>query len=143
MEYLDEVSEVDLVNKMSRLALTMKKQFGAMVLFLGQLNDKIEQPERLKNPLLQYPSKTDIHGGKSIFMIADSVIIINRPELLNIKYYGPHKFYTKDSVYWHILKSRLSGTGGVIIMKQDFEHGTLHQFDPRAVEGHPELFGGE
>jgi hypothetical protein len=66
MEYLDEKSEVELINQISRTALIMKKKYGAMIILLGQLNDKIEQPERLKTPQLQYPKKTDIHGGKSV-----------------------------------------------------------------------------
>lgn len=140
MEYLDEGGEVDLVNKMSRLALSFKKKYDAMVIFLGQLNDKMEMPERQKNPLLQYPSKTDIHGGKSIFMIADTVIIVNRPELLQIQYYGPSKFITKDLVIWHVIKSRLSGMEGIIRMKQDFAHGTLHQWVDEPLKGKNSLF---
>lgn len=126
MEYLDEMSEVDLINKMSRLALTLKKEYKAMVIMLGQMNDKIEQPDRIKVPQLHYPKKTDIHGGKSVYMVCDSVIVINRPELLHIQSYGPNHFPTKDLIAWHFLKSRLNGTEGIIRMKQDFAHGTLH-----------------
>jgi len=125
MEYLDEISEVDLINQMSRLALVLKKKYGAMVIMLGQLNDKLEQPERLKTPQLQYPTKTDIHGGKSIYAIADTVIIIHRPELLNLQTYGPKFYPTKDLIVLHFLKSRLNGSEGVLRMRQDFSHGTL------------------
>lgn len=125
MEYLDEVSEVDLINRVSRLGLTLKKEYGAMVILLGQLNDKLEQPDRIKIPQLQYPKKMDIHGGKSIYMIADTVIIIHRPESLNITKYGPHFYDTKDLVCWHFLKSRLNGTEGIVRMKQNFAEGTL------------------
>jgi len=140
MEYLDEVSEVDLINRMSRLALMLKKTYGAMVIVLGQMNDKIEAPERIKTPQLQYPKKTDIHGGKSIYMIGDSVIIINRPELLHIEKYGPRFYPTKDLVVWHFLKSRLNGTEGVIRMKQDFAHGTLHLWEDEPQNFKEKLF---
>lgn len=143
MEYLDEVSEVDLINKMSRLALLFKKQYRAMVIVLGQLNDKMESPERIKVPQLQYPKKTDIHGGKSIYMVCDSVIVVNRPELLQIKSYGPSYFPTKDLIAWHFLKSRLNGTEGVIRMKQDFAHGTLHLWDDKVKTTPESLFPGE
>jgi len=129
MEYLDEKSEVELISKMAVLSLKLKKQFGAMVIILGQLNDKIEQPERVKVPQLQYPTKTDIHGGKSIYAISDTVIIVNRPELLHMDTYGPRHYPTKDLVAWHFLKSRLNGTEGIIRMKQDFAHGTLIQWE--------------
>lgn len=125
MEYLDETSEVDLVNRMSRLAITLRKQYGACVILLGQLNDKIEQPERIGNPILHYPKKTDIHGGKSVYMASDTIIIIHRPETLQIQAYGPKHLPTKGLVALHILKSRLNGTEGLIRMKQDFAHGNL------------------
>ena len=132
MEYLDEISEVDLINKMSRLSLVLKKKYRAMVILLGQLNDKLEQPDRIKLPQLQYPKKTDLHGGKSVYMISDSVVVVHRPELLHITNYGMKHFPTKDLVAWHILKSRLNGTEGLIRMKQDFAHGTLTMW-PRDI----------
>jgi replicative DNA helicase len=125
MEYLDEKSEVELVSKFSSLAMYMKKRYGALIIMLGQLNDKIEQPDRLKNPLLHFPKKTDIHGSKSVFFTSDSVIVVNRPELLQLEYYGKTNIPTQDLVVWHVLKSRLNGQEGIIKMKQDFAHGTL------------------
>ena len=64
MEYLDEKGEIELVTHVARLALYFRKKYRAMVIILGQLNDKIEQPERIKNPMLHFPTKTDIHGSK-------------------------------------------------------------------------------
>jgi hypothetical protein len=75
MEYLDEMNEVDLINRISRLALVFKKKYNAMVIMLGQLNDKIEQSDRINVPQLHYPKKTDLHGGKSVYMIADRPVI--------------------------------------------------------------------
>ena len=125
MKYLDEKSEIELVTNVARLALDIKKQYGAMVIILGQLNDKIEQPERIKNPILHYPTKTDLHGSKQIFHIADTVIAIHRPELLNISAYGPKYYPSEDLIAIHILKSRLVGKIGLIRFRQDFAHGTL------------------
>lgn len=130
MEYLDEKSEVELIAKTSGLALLFKKKYKAMVIYLGQLNDKVEQPERLKNPLLHYPTKTDIHGSKSVYHVSDTIIIIHRPELLNIQTYGRKNYPTKDLITLHVVKSRLSGMEGIIRMKQDYEHGTLHEWVP-------------
>ena len=129
MEYLDEKNEIELVTNVARMALYLKKRYRAMVIILGQLNDKIEQPERIKNPMLHYPTKTDIHGSKQIFHIADTIIIIHRPELLNIQSYGRHSFPAKDLIAFHIIKSRLMGTVGMIRFKQDFAHGTLIEWE--------------
>lgn len=124
-EYLDENSEVELVSNMARLSIRLKKEFGAMVIFLSQLNDKIEQVERIKEPMLHYPQKTDIHGSKAIYMAADSLFVLHRPERLGIVHYGRKNWETKDLVVWHLLKSRLHGNESIIKMKQDFEHGNL------------------
>lgn len=134
MEYLNEVSEVDLINQMSRLALKIRKKYKAMVIMLGQLNDKLEAPERIKTPQLQYPKRTDIHGSKSVYMISDTVIIVNRPEMLGITRYGPRFYETKGLVCWHFLKSRLNGTEGIVRMRQSFDKGTLepwYDIDPK------------
>ncbi len=125
MEYLDEKNEVELISKTSSLALYFKKRYRAMVIYLGQLNDKIEQPDRIKNPVLHYPTKTDIHGGKSIYHISDTIIIIHRPELLGLANYGRRNYDTKGLIAFHVVKSRLNGMEGIIRFKQDFSHGTL------------------
>ena len=138
MEYLDENSEVELVSQMSRFALRMKKEYGAMVIMLGQLNDKIEQPERISNPYLHYPKKTDIHGSKSVYQIGDNVIIIHRPELLQIKNYGPRHYDTEGIVFFHVLKSRLNGKEGLIRMENKFDEGTLLELKPKHQD--PKLF---
>lgn len=125
MEYIDEKSEVELVSRLSRLALKLRKRYGAMIILLGQLNDKIEQADRLQNPQLHYPMKTDIHGAKAVYMAADDVIVIHAPEKLELKVYGSKAFPTKDLVAWHILKSRHAGNVGLIRMKQQFNQGNL------------------
>jgi hypothetical protein len=137
MEYLDEKGEVELVTQVARLALYFKKEYGAMVIMLGQLNDKIEQNERINNPAFHYPRKTDLHGSKSVYMISDTVIIIMRPERLGIDYYGKRQFPTTDLIALHVIKSRLNGTEGLIRMKQDFEHGTMYEW--KREEAQPQL----
>lgn len=124
-EYLDELSEVDLINRIARLALYLKKQYGAMIIILGQLNTEIEKIESIQNVELHYPRKLCIHGGKSIYMACDTVIVIHRPEKLGIMSYGVDRYPTKDLVAWHFLKGRLTGTEGMLRMKQAFEKGTL------------------
>jgi len=134
MSYRDEKSEVELVTKLSLLAMHLKKKYGAMIILLGQLNDKIEQPERLKNPMMHFPKKTDIHGAKSVFFCSDNVIILNRPELLQLEYYGLKNWPTEGLIAWHVLKSRLYGNEGVIRMRQQFNKGTLVPYDGKETK---------
>jgi len=133
VSYLDEKSEVELVTQVAMLALHFRKTYGALVIMLGQLNDKIEQTERINNPIHHYPKKTDLHGAKAVYHISDTVIIMNRPERLGIDAYGKRNYPAKDLVALHVIKSRLNGTEGIIRMKQDFEHGTMVEW-PKAPE---------
>lgn len=141
MEYLDENSEIELVTNIARLALYFKKTYRAMVIILGQLNDKIEQPERIKNPMLHFPTKTDIHGSKQIFHISDNVLVIHRPELLNIQSYGfgRHTYNANGIIFLHVLKSRLMGNVGVMRFKNDFAHGNLEYIDKKVDKDQQKL----
>lgn len=123
--YGGEGNEVELVSNLSRLAIQLKKDFKAMVIFVSQLNDKIEQTERINNPNTHYPQRQDIHGSKSIYMAADNLFIIHRPERLGISKYGPHFYPSKGLVAVHLLKSRLYGTECLLLMKEDFAKGNL------------------
>lgn len=125
MQYLDEKGEIELVTSLSRLSMQLKKEFGAVIILLGQLNDKIEDPERIANSYLHYPKKRDIHGSKSVFMASDAVFAINKPEDLHITKYGPHEYPTQGLIAFHVLKNRLFGTKGLIRMRENFEKGTL------------------
>jgi len=123
--YGGESSEVELVSNLSRLAIRLKKDFKAMVIFVSQLNDKIEQTERINNISSHYPQRTDIHGSKSIYMAADNLLVIHRPERLGIEKYGRHHFCTEGLVAVHLLKSRLYGTECMLLFREDFSKGNL------------------
>lgn len=124
-EYLNESSEVELVSNLARLSIRLKKDFGAMVIFLSQLNDKIEQPDRITNENMHYPQRTDIHGSKAIYMAADTLVVIHRPERIGIKNYGIRRLQTEGLVALHFLKSRLYGEECLIKMRADFSRGNL------------------
>jgi len=127
VEYLDEKSEVELVAHVAKFAMWAKKTYGALVILLGQLNDKIEHIERRSPEAkhLQYPTKTDIHGSKAVFMASDDVWIIHAPETLGLRYYGINDYPTHDLIALHVLKGRFSGRTGVIRFRNDFGKGNL------------------
>jgi len=125
VKYLSEKSEVELMVSVARFALDLKKKYKAMVILLSQLNSDIERSERITNPILQYPIKSDLFSSKQIFHIVDNQIIIHRPELLQISEYGINRFPTDKLVAMHIIKSRFAGKLGVIRFRQDFDHSNL------------------
>ncbi len=44
------------------------------------MNRNIENPERINNPSMHYPMRSDISSADTIFHASDYVICIHRPE---------------------------------------------------------------
>ena len=123
VKYLDEKSEVELLSELGKMFIEIRKDLGCCCVLVAQLNDKIEDPRR-REPALHYPTKTDIHGSKQLFHAADSVLIMHRPELLNITDYGTKRYPTQDIIFLHQIKAR-KGEIGLVRMVQDFKNGNI------------------
>lgn len=95
LETMQELEEV--LIKVKKLPLTS-------VIQLAQMNRNIEDPSRINNPLSHYPMRSDLSSSDSIFQASDYVLVIHRPETLNIQEYGPNRLPTKNKVYMHLLK---------------------------------------
>lgn len=118
--------EIQLLAEVSKMFIQIRKEFNSLNILVGQLNDKIEDSRRRDPaaPGLHYPTKTDIHGSKQAYQAADVVMIIHRPELLNLESYGPRRFPTKNLVALHTLKNR-NGESGLTLFTQDLAHGSF------------------
>ena len=90
---------------LQRLFMEVKKVGKTTVFQLSQLNREIEEVGRITNPLLHFPQRRDIFGSDSLFHSSDYVMIIHRPEILQIKSYGPNYWPTEGMIYLHILKT--------------------------------------
>jgi replicative DNA helicase len=122
---LDEKDEIELMAELGKMFIEVRKDLGALIIMIGQLNDKIEDPRR-RDPFMNYPTKTDLHGSKQIYHAADVVLVLNRPELLNIEAYGPKRYPTRDGLFLHCLKQR-KGDVGLIRYTHDFAHGNIYE----------------
>jgi replicative DNA helicase len=122
--------EIDTMSKFAKVAIEIRKNYGATGLWLGQLNDKIESERRRDPgaPTLHYPTKTDIHGSKQIYHAMDVVLVPHQPELLNLEYYGRKKIPTKGLIALHILKNR-RGSTGLILLKNNLSLGTIEELN--------------
>lgn len=129
VERLDEGGENEVMAHLAAAAIRIKQVYGAAVILLSQLKTTLQSPQRKDKPENQYPVNDDIFGSKTIPQAADFVIILNRPELLHLQYYGPDRYPTKDLLAFHITKNR-DGYPGVIRMKHDFAHGVIRQWEP-------------
>lgn len=125
----DEKSEVELISRLSRMFLSVRKRIESMNLLIVQLNDKIEAPERISNPSLHYPKKMDIHGAKAVYRDADYVMIMHAPEKLGIEAYGRKQYPTKDLIAMHFLKGRMGDDGFVIRLRSRLAKGDILQWE--------------
>lgn len=128
-DYDDEQSEVQLVSNLTKVGIVLRKEIGAMMIFIGQLNDKIEDPDRRdpNKPQFHFPTKRDIHGSKSAYRDADCVLVVHAPEQLGIENYGKLGYPTKGLLALHLLKLR-NGTPGVIRLKHDLSRGAIEEW---------------
>ena len=131
----NEKSEVELVTRLSRMFLSVRKKIESMNLLVVQLNDKIEDPQRISSPALHYPKKMDIHGAKAVFRDADAVIVLHAPEKLGIELYGRKQYPTKDLIAFHLLKGRMMGDGVVIRLKSYLGQGKITQWEDTSSTG--------
>lgn len=123
-EYLNEKNEIDLLARTARLYIDMRKEFGAMIIPVSQLNDKIEDPKRIANKALHFPTKTDVHGSKQMYWACDYVWVIHRPESLNIDKYGRLGYLTNGLIAMHLIKSR-KGVPGLVRLREKLAEGQI------------------
>lgn len=100
----------------------------SITIVLSQFNSRIEEPVRLMTPTLHFPMKSDLFGSKTIWHAADNVIMLNRPELLNISYYGPTSLPTKDRIYAHIIKQRYGELGMFVLDSRLLQYSKLIEY---------------
>lgn len=120
-----EAERTTLAN-LERMLMTVKKaeSCSTTIIQISQMNRGIEDKERISNTALQYPIRSDIFGGDSVFQASDYLLVVHRPETLGIDWYGPNNLPTKDFVYMHVLKNR-EGTPGVLKFKNNLKYNRI------------------
>jgi len=105
---LDAVGKEDVLSMMTSLAkLSIRfKKMGALVIIVGQFNGNIESLERLRNPALHYPMKTDIYAQAQIYNACDTVITTLIPELIGITSYTSKRYVIWDILNVSLIKNR-------------------------------------
>ena len=98
--------------KWSSRFIRKKKLPKTSIIQLSQMNRNIEQPERINNPAMHYPLRSDLAASDALFHASDYVIVINRPELQNLSSYGVRRLPVKNKVYMHFLISAGNSNSG-------------------------------
>lgn len=120
-----EGSTIETISELERVFIQAKKLPLTSVIQLTQMNRNIEQPERINNPLSHYPMRSDLSSSDSIFQASDYVIVIHRPEILNIQEYGPNHLPVNNKVYLHMLKNRDAGKPCILEFENDLMYNNL------------------
>ena len=120
-----EGNTIETISELERVFIQAKKLPLTSVIQLAQMNRNIEQPERINNPLSHYPMRSDLSSSDSIFQASDYVLVIHRPEILNIQEYGPNHLPVNNKVYLHMLKNRDAGKPCILEFENDLMYNNL------------------
>ena len=118
-------STLETMQELEEVLIKVKKLPLTSVVQLAQMNRNIEDPSRINNPLSHYPMRSDLSSSDSIFQASDYVLVIHRPETLNIQEYGPNRLPTKNKVYMHLLKNRDAGKPCILEFENDLAYNNL------------------
>ena len=114
---------------LQKMFIRKKKLPKTSIIQLSQMNRNIEQPERINNPAMHYPLRSDLAASDALFHASDYVIVINRPELQNLSSYGVRRLPVKNKVYMHFLKVRDAGEPCILAFENDLKYGNLIESD--------------
>lgn len=118
-------SVLETTAELERVFIQVKKLPLTSVIQITQMNRNIEQSERINNPLSHYPMRSDLSSSDAIFQASDYVLVIHRPEILNIQEYGPNHLPTQNKVYMHVLKNRDAGKPCILEFENELMFNNL------------------
>lgn len=117
-------SERGTIVDLQKMFIRKKKLSNTSIIQISQINRNIEQPDRINNPSMHYPMRSDLAASDAIFQASDYVTALSRPELLNITAYGIDRLPVKDKVYLHFLKVR-DGEPFILEFENELKYGNL------------------
>lgn len=118
-------SVLETIAELQRVFIEVKKYPLTSVIQIAQMNRNIESSERINNPLSHYPMRSDISSSDAVFQGSDYVLVLHRPEILNIQEYGPNHLPVQNKVYIHILKNRDAGKPCILEFENDLMYNNL------------------
>lgn len=118
-------SVIETTSELERVFIQIKKLPMTSVIQIAQMNRNIESSERINNPSSHYPMRSDLSSSDAMFQASDYVLVMHRPEILNIQEYGPNRLPTKNKVYMHMLKNRDAGKPCILEFENDLMYNNL------------------
>jgi replicative DNA helicase len=144
----DDTGEKETIDKLMHTLVLIKKYISSIggkiiIIVISQLNRQLESNERVLNPKLHYPNKSDLFGASSVYNSSDYVIIIHRPCLIEGlgNWYGPARKNwdrglpvfnprnpSQPMTYLHIIKERF-GSNTIIPMLDDLGNSRIIDYN--------------
>ena len=125
-------SERELLARLYKMFMFVKKKIKCIFVVLSQLNREIESADRLSNPMLHYPMKKDIFGSDAVFHGSDYVMISHKPYMLNMQTYNLPIVNPLNSqqpmIYWHLIKNRDGEAGVVLSMVDSLQYSRVDEY---------------
>ena len=118
-------SVIETTSDLERVFIQAKKLPLTSIIQIAQMNRNIESSERINNPLGHYPMRSDLSSSDAMFQASDYVLVMQRPELLNIQEYGPSHLPTQNKIYMHMLKNRDAGKPCILEFENDLMFNNL------------------
>lgn len=118
-------SVLETISELERVFIQIKKLPFTSIIQIAQMNRNIEASERINNPSNHYPMRSDLSSSDAIFQASDYVLVLHRPEILNIQEYGVNRLPTANKVYIHILKNRDAGKPCILEFENDLMYNNL------------------
>ena len=118
-------SVIETTSELERVFIQAKKYPFTSIIQIAQMNRNIESSERINNPLSHYPMRSDLSSSDAMFQASDYVLVMHRPEILNIQEYGVNRLPTNNKVYMHILKNRDAGKPCILEFENDLMYNNL------------------
>ena len=116
---------IETISELEKVFIQIKKLPMTSVIQIAQMNRNIEASERINNPSSHYPMRSDLSSSDAIFQASDYVLVLHRPEILNIQEYGPNRLPTTNKVYIHMLKNRDAGKPCILEFENDLMYNNL------------------
>ena len=101
-------NQMETLYELAAMFNELKKKIKASFIIVSQLNRGIENVERIQNKNLHYPQKSDVFGADALYQYSDVFMITHRPEMLNLRAYGPSDLDVTGIIYFHFIKTRES-----------------------------------
>ena len=110
---LDTIGKEDVLSMMStlgKMAIRFKKM-GFLTIIVGQFNGNIESTERIRNPNLHFPMKSDIYAQAQVYNACDTVMSTYMPELIGLTSYTSENYLVSNVLNLSLIKNRCLNIG--------------------------------